>query len=292
MNIKADLQKVLKTFSLRLKEPLFLIAVGCCLIGLYPRLSEQNTIESYFNIPKIGDVYLIEISSESDTSYAFLRLVNMDSTQDSFFFYWSQKLYPQKPSRLAADDYFVGKERLFMDRDLRNLFKEHKIISIKRNHDIPASYQKIKPPEQTKLKDFCVSSDASTKIWETLLSLRFEISFDEGSEDVLFKPMYTEAIKKLDGKRVTLKAFMYAEDDSDGSILLSAYCENFRNSCMSSTSAESIVEIPKMPELSFEPCRSCVVRGELSLNTDDYLEVPYRLKNIDFIRCEDLGRRE
>lgn len=291
MNTKFDFQKALKPFALRLKEPLFLIIVGFCWIWLYPNLSEKNRIESYFNAPEIGDVYLIENSDESDTSYAFLRLNDMDSTQDSFFFYWSQKLYPQIPSKLADDDYFVAEERLFMDKDLRNLFKEHKIIYIKRNYDIPISYQKIKPPQKATPKNFYVPSDTSTKVWQTLLSLSFEISFDEKSDDVLFKPMYTEAIRKLDGRRVTLKAFMYAQNDSDGSILLSAYCVNPQNTC-GSFNAESIVEIPKMPNLIFEPCRSCIVRGELSLNRDDYLKTPYSLTNIDFIRCEDLERSE
>jgi hypothetical protein len=281
-------KKSLKSYLSKLKVPLFLIIVILFLIGITSTKNETNPTETYLNTPEIGDLYLIRNSYPEDTSYYFLRLGAINSTKDSFSFYLNQNFYSQRPSELSEDDYFVRQERRISAQYLDTLFKENKILSIQRSSDISASFNKIKEVD-TKLTH--TTSDTFSKVWQTLLSLKFDIYFDKKLDDVFFKPMYTEDIKKLDGTTITLKAFMYAEGASNTSILLSAYRVNPRNTCVS-TSVESMIEIPNTPGLVFKACKSCVVRGELSLNTDDYLKVPYSLKNIEFIRCEDLESGE
>lgn len=289
MSTKFDApKKTLKNDLLRFKISLFLIVISLCFFGIRVLINASNTTESYLNTPKIGDFYLIENSYSKDTSYYFLRLAEINSTKDSFIFYTNQKFYPQQPSELSEDDFLTRKEQWISSQYLDTLFKANKILSIQRNTAISASNNKIKSKVNIDAKYTYITSDTLPKVWQTLLSLKFDIYFDQELDDVFFKPMYTEEIKKLDGTRITLKAFMYSEEASNGSVLLSAYCVKSQNTS-ASLSAESLIEIPNTPALVFKACKSCIVRGELSLNTDDYLKIPYSLKNIDFIRCEDLG---
>jgi hypothetical protein len=278
------------------KTPLYLYS-GLIIVALFfisvafQAMNKENRTETYLNNPEIGDVYLIRNSYEQDTSYSFLRLVNINSTKDSLSFYGNEKLYLQRPSKLSDEDYFIPQKHLITSKHLNALFKENKIISIERSDGLPQSYKEIRPKEKVDSNYIYVRPDSSISIWGTLLSLKFDISFDEKSNDIVFKPKFNESIRKLNGLTVTIKAFMYTEDVSNGSILLSAYCENPRNSCTPPT-VESLIEMPKTPGLMFKSCKSCIVRGELNINTDDLLKIPYSLKNIDFLYCEDFKKNK
>lgn len=263
----------------------FMIAFVLLGIIVVEWTNQANTLEEYLKNPQIGDVYLIEHTLAKDTSYQFLRIADLDLDNDVLTFYPTKKHYIQSPSALDPDDYFFVEERKIPYQYITELFKENKILSIQRSRDIAPSFNKIKLKEKTDSTFVYTANDSN--VWETLLSLKYDIYFDEVKDDVVFKPKPSQAIKDLDGKMITLKAFMYSEDESDGSIYFSAFPKNLYSCIASST--EDMIKIPPIPNLTFEDHKSCIIRGKLKLNTTDFFQVPYSLKEIDCIICEPLN---
>lgn len=249
------------------------------------RVDGKNDIETYFNAPQIGDVYLIENPIGQDTIYYFFRLADIYSTRDSISCYYSKKyIYSEKPLTLSVDDYFIADEKIVIREYLDRLHETNRILSIWRGKEVPVSCQKIKPKETIHSSRLYISPDISTEVWQTLLSLRLTVYFDETVDDVIFKPNFNEAIKKLDGEVLTIKAFIDLKNSSDETIWLSAYQPVY--SCIL-PDLQGIIGIPRTPKMNFDECTSCVVRGELDINEDKPLELPYRLKNIEFMYCDE-----
>lgn len=265
-----------------------LIVTALFFVGMImKRTDAKNNIETYINAPEIGDVYLVRNPIGQDTIYQFFRLADIDSTGDSISCYYSKKnIYSKKPSTLAVDDYFIADEKIITREYLNRSYKANNIVSVWRNKDIPAPYQKIMSRERTESSYVYIPPEISSETWQTLLSLKFTIYFDEALDDVVFEPHFNEAIKRLDGEIITIKAFMYSEGNLDEFILLSAY--RFQYPSCTSPSVESLIKVPKTLEMKLDKCKSCVIRGELEINFDKPLEFPYSLKNIEFMYCEEL----
>ena len=45
-------------------------------------------------------------------------------------------------------------------------------------------------------------------VWEDLLTLAFDISYDQAVDDVVFKPLYSKRIKKHEGQIIEIEGFM------------------------------------------------------------------------------------
>lgn len=124
--------------------------------------------------------------------------------------------------------------------------------------------------------------------WEDLLKLKFEIRFDETVDDVIFEPKFSEKIKKYEGKTIEVEGFIIPHDiaansmgdlDNDGqSFMFSAFPLASCFFC-GGAGAESVMEaFPKNPIQYTE--QKIKIKGRLEFNTDDYLKLPYILKDV------------
>jgi len=124
--------------------------------------------------------------------------------------------------------------------------------------------------------------------WEELLKLKFSIKFDEEVDDVIFKPKFTKKIKEFENKVIEIEGFIIPYDiaasamanlDDDGQkFMFSAYPLASCFFC-GGAGAESVMEVfPKKP-LSYTD-KKIKIKGKFLLNNEDYLQLPYILKDV------------
>lgn len=116
--------------------------------------------------------------------------------------------------------------------------------------------------------------------WNVFAKTKFEPKFDEKLGEYLFYPTFTEELKKLEGKEVTLEGFYVPfAPEGDDYIIISKYPMSQCFFC-GGGGPESVAEV----NFSRQPGRFKVddlitVKGKLKLNSDD-------LDHINFILVE------
>ncbi len=124
--------------------------------------------------------------------------------------------------------------------------------------------------------------------WKDLLELKFAIKFDEAVDDVLFQPKFTKKIKAYENRVIEVEGFIIPSDiaadamgdlDDDGQkFMFSAFPLASCFFC-GGAGAESVMEaFPKKPIPYTE--KKVTIRGRLELNDEDYLQLPYILKDV------------
>ena len=124
--------------------------------------------------------------------------------------------------------------------------------------------------------------------WEELLTLKFDIRFDESVDDVIFEPKLSKRVRQYEGKIIEIEGFIIPHDiaadamasmDDDGQqFMFSAFPLASCFFC-GGAGAESVMEaFPKNP-LQYTD-RKIKIRGRLEFNTTDFLKLPYLLKDV------------
>ncbi|WMX16905.1 MULTISPECIES: hypothetical protein [unclassified Aureispira] len=124
--------------------------------------------------------------------------------------------------------------------------------------------------------------------WEDLLTLKFDIRFDESVDDVIFEPKISKRVRQYEGKIIEVEGFIIPHDiaadamadlDDDGQqFMFSAFPLASCFFC-GGAGAESVMEaFPKKP-ISYTE-RKIKIRGRLEFNTTDFLKLPYQLKDV------------
>lgn len=136
---------------------------------------------------------------------------------------------------------------------------------------------------------FAISPPSDT--WEVLSELKFDIRFDEELDDVVFTPKPSKAIKRLIGKEITLQAFKSSlfEEDSDSKtnkIYLCRYKTQIMD-CCGGYGAEAYIEVQTDEKIEIKEGKPYVIKGVFELNTKDYLNLPFILKDAECLNCEE-----
>jgi hypothetical protein len=124
--------------------------------------------------------------------------------------------------------------------------------------------------------------------WEDLLTLKFDISYDESVDDVIFEPKLSKRVRQYEGKIIEIEGFiipheiaadaMASMDDDGQQFMFSAFPLASCFFC-GGAGAESVMEaFPKNPLQYTE--RKVKIRGRLEFNTTDFLKLPYQLKDV------------
>jgi hypothetical protein len=124
--------------------------------------------------------------------------------------------------------------------------------------------------------------------WVDLLTLKFDIRFDESVDDVIFEPKLSKRVRQHEGEIIEIEGFIIPHDiaadamasiDDDGQqFMFSAYPLASCFFC-GGAGAESVMEaFPKDP-LQYTD-RKIKIRGRLEFNTTDFLKLPYLLKDV------------
>ncbi len=130
-------------------------------------------------------------------------------------------------------------------------------------------------------------------VWAELLKLKFKISFDLEIDDVAYRPLFTDEIKKLEGTIIELKGFVIPHDIAATTIDISDDGQRFMFSAFplaqcffcGGAGAESVVEVfPKNP-IPYSK-QKIILRGKLKFNRTDFLKLPYILEDAEWIESE------
>ena len=128
-------------------------------------------------------------------------------------------------------------------------------------------------------------------LWDVLLSLRFDISYDPSTDMVVQLPMFKAEHKKLQNKVIEIEGYIVPFDivhDMTGSggdgtmFMLSAFPAATCFFCKGA-GPESVIEVyPKKP---IPYTKDLVkIKGKLELNDVDYLKMAYLLRDAESIK--------
>jgi hypothetical protein len=138
---------------------------------------------------------------------------------------------------------------------------------------------------------FFTISPPSDDVWEILSELKFDLRFDKELDDIIFTPKATKAIKKLVGKKITIKGFrskLYFEEDTElrkNKIYLCRYNTESLG-CCTPYGAEAYIEVLLDENLTIEKDKAYLFKGVFELNTKDYMVLPFTLKNAECLNCD------
>ncbi len=128
-------------------------------------------------------------------------------------------------------------------------------------------------------------------LWDILLKLRFEVSYDHATDMVVQRPKFKDEHLKLDNQKIEIEGFIVPFDivheatggKHDGTMfMLSAFPAA---SCFFCKGAgpESIIEVyPKKP-IPYSK-ESVKIKGRLELNDMDYLRMAYILREAELVK--------
>jgi len=122
-----------------------------------------------------------------------------------------------------------------------------------------------------------------TNPWKTLSKVTIEKRFDETLNFEIDYPTFSEDILLLDGKSITMEGWIIPLDELRGENYFVLSALPFAN-CFFCGGAgpETVMEVFSKKEISFTE-KKIKVRGTLSINADDPLQLMYILNDAELI---------
>ena len=120
--------------------------------------------------------------------------------------------------------------------------------------------------------------------WNEFAKTKFEPKYYEKIGEYLFYPNFTESLKAMEGKEVTIEGFYVPFAPEDGNyVILSKFPQSQCFFC-GGGGPESVVEVYFAKGLQkFQVDDLIKVKGKLSLNSEDYEHMPFILKETTLV---------
>lgn len=138
----------------------------------------------------------------------------------------------------------------------------------------------LKPPKEQLNKTFYTDTKPKPVAinWKLLTDIEFKLKYYDAYEIEIETPIFTDAVKAMDGKEVIIKGYVIPIDDSGKLIVLSA---NPYSSCFfcGNASPASIIGMNLKKKKRYKMDASIKFQGTLRLNYDDPEEFYYILDN-------------
>lgn len=141
---------------------------------------------------------------------------------------------------------------------------------------------------------FCLSLftvSPPSDIWEVLSELKFDIRLDEKLDDIIFEPKPSKAIKHLIGKEITLQAFKSSFLEESFELKTNKiYLCRFKTQtmdCCGGYGAEAYIEVQTDKRIEIKEGKPYVFKGVFELNSKDYLNLPFILKDAKCLNCDE-----
>ena len=128
-------------------------------------------------------------------------------------------------------------------------------------------------------------SDVSTSenLWKTLAKITYKKEYDEFLGFKIDKPVFSEDIKSLEGKEVTVKGFIIPVEGykSHKEFIFSAFPYSMCFFC-GGAGPESVMEVFALDAVKYT-AESIKLKGTLELNPDDVNRLMYFLKDATLV---------
>ena len=122
-----------------------------------------------------------------------------------------------------------------------------------------------------------VAQNSNESLWKTLAKITYKKEYDEFLGFKIDKPVFSEEIKALNGKEVTVKGFIIPVEGYKGhkEFILSAFPYSMCFFC-GGAGPESVMEVTAITPVEYS-AEAVTLRGKLSLNSDDVNKLMYSL---------------
>jgi len=137
----------------------------------------------------------------------------------------------------------------------------------------PAIGQETAPPVPEKKKS----------IWKTLGKITYKKKYDELMGFKIDIPVFSEPIKKIDGKEIEVKGYIIPVEGykSHKEFILSAFPYNMCFFC-GGAGPETVMEVEAVEGIEYT-AEQVVIKGKLSLNDDDINRLMYILTDAELV---------
>ena len=125
---------------------------------------------------------------------------------------------------------------------------------------------------------------ATENLWKTLAKITYKKEYDEFLGFKIDKPVFSEQIKALNGKEVTVKGFIIPVEGykSHKEFILSAFPYSMCFFC-GGAGPESVMEVTAIEGVEYSD-EAIVIRGKLKLNTSDVNQLMYALTDARLVK--------
>lgn len=117
--------------------------------------------------------------------------------------------------------------------------------------------------------DVNAQSGATESLWKTLAKITYKKEYDEFLGFKIDKPVFSEEIKALNGKEVTVKGFIIPVEGYKGhkEFILSAFPYSMCFFC-GGAGPESVMEVTAIEPIEYS-AEAVTIKGKLTLNSSD-----------------------
>ncbi len=126
--------------------------------------------------------------------------------------------------------------------------------------------------------------NSKDNLWKTLAKITYKKEYDELMGFDVDKPVFSESIKKLDGREVTVKGYIIPVEGykSHKEFVLSAFPYNMCFFC-GGAGPETVMDVRAAEPIEYT-ADPVVLRGTLHLNAKDINKLMYALDGAELVR--------
>jgi hypothetical protein len=127
-------------------------------------------------------------------------------------------------------------------------------------------------------------TNQAESLWKTLAKITYKKEYDEFLGFKIDKPVFSDEIKALDGKEVTVKGFIIPTDGykSHKEFVFSAFPYSMCFFC-GGAGPESVMEVVASEAVAYT-AESIVLKGKLKLNSSDVNKLMYALTDARMVK--------
>jgi hypothetical protein len=136
----------------------------------------------------------------------------------------------------------------------------------------------------TSISSLEAQSATTESLWKTLAKITYKKEYDEFLGFKIDKPVFSEEIKALDGKEVTVKGFIIPVEGykSHKEFIFSAFPYSMCFFC-GGAGPESVMEVSATEPVAYT-AESIVLKGKLKLNSSDVNKLMYALTDARMVK--------
>lgn len=136
----------------------------------------------------------------------------------------------------------------------------------------------------TQSSHLIAQSGGTESLWKTLAKITYKKEYDEFLGFKIDKPVFSEQIKALNGKEVTVKGFIIPVEGykSHKEFILSAFPYSMCFFC-GGAGPESVMEVKSLDAIEYS-AEAITIKGKLKLNTDDVNQLMYSLTDARLVK--------
>jgi len=126
-----------------------------------------------------------------------------------------------------------------------------------------------------------------TNTWKTLSKITFKKQYDEMLGFKVDVPVFSKAVKDLDGKEITIRGYIIPVEGykSHREFIFSAYPYNMCFFC-GGAGPETVMEVESKEPIEYT-AEAVTIRGKLKTNEDDINRLLYSLTEVELVEEEN-----